>query len=49
MPSITTTLSTEKSTFLESYAKRIGKPKNYVLELGLELLEQKLLEDAVRQ
>ena len=45
---ITTTLSAPKLSFLESYAKKIGKPKNYVLEQGLELLEQYTLEEAIR-
>jgi hypothetical protein len=45
---ITTTLSAPKLSFLESYAKKIGKPKNYVLEQGLELLEQHTLEEAIR-
>ena len=46
---ITTTLSSAKYDFLTSYAKRMKKPKNAILEAGLALLEQASLEEQIRK
>lgn len=45
---ITTTISEQQYLFLNAYSKKYNKPKNYVLEQGLKLLEAQTLEEAVR-
>jgi phosphoenolpyruvate-protein kinase (PTS system EI component) len=44
---ITTTLSSAKYDFLTSYAKRMKKPKNAILEAWLALLERESLEEQI--
>lgn len=48
MPAITTTISDPYYTFLDEYAKAQRKPRNFVLEQGLELLKKQTMEEAVK-
>lgn len=46
---ITTTISESQYLFLDTYAKKHKRPRNYVIEQGLKLLEQQSLEEAIRE
>lgn len=48
MPAITTTISEPYYAFLDQYAKKQGKPRNFILEQGLELLKRQALEEAIK-
>lgn len=48
MPAITTNISDSYYTFLDQYAKKQKKPRNFVLEQGLELLRQQALAEMVK-
>lgn len=48
MPAITTTISEPYYVFLDQYAKQQKKPRNFVLEQGLELLRKQSLEEAIK-
>lgn len=45
---ITTTLSPAKHEFLIRYSAQIHKPKNYIIERGLELVEREYLAEQIR-
>jgi hypothetical protein len=45
---LTTRLSSSSYSFLQGYAIQIGKPKNAVIEAGLELLKRAALEKDIR-
>ncbi len=48
MPAITTNISDSYYVFLDQYSKKQKKPRNFVLEQGLELLRKQAMNEMVK-